>query len=277
MYTSLQDSGRPGMAFYAIPRSGALDLTSAQLANKLVGNPPGTACLEMNYVAATLEFSDPAHIALTGADMDFRLNGEALPMNEHITVPAGGRLSGGSAQGLSRAYLAIGGKTHTPSYYESSASCLSSGLGFNTGKPFRKGMEIPWHFMASPKEIIHTEINPYPIPEKSKIKIRKGPEFDFISHVSIKTLCSSAFEIHRDANRMGARLSGPKISLEKHLKKSVPVLPGFVQLTPEGQLIVILMEGQTTGGYPRIAYMTAQELYAFNQIPLGKAFTFKLQ
>jgi biotin-dependent carboxylase-like uncharacterized protein len=277
VYTSLQDSGRPGMAFYAIPRSGALDQRSASLANTLVGNPPGTACLEMNYVSATLEFSKPAHIAVTGADMDFRLDGFAIPLNERITVPEGGRLSGGSARGLSRAYLAIKGKTDADSYYGSFASCMSSGLGLNGGKPFRKGMEIPWQFLNSPEEIFQTGITKESISDGSKINISKGPEFDFMSPDSIKSLFSEEFKLHRDANRMGAGLSGPKLRLEKHLKKSVPILPGFIQLTPAGQLIVILMEGQTTGGYPRIAYIKAAELYAFNQIPLGKAFTFKLQ
>lgn len=276
VYTSLQDTGRPGMAFYAIPRSGALDQKSARLANAIVGNPNNMACLEMNYVSATLEFSDHAIIALTGADMDYKLNGESISMYKAIPVKPGGRLSGGSAQGLSRAYLAIRGKSNIPAYYGSFASCMNSGLGCNAGKPLHKGMDIPWDFMTKTEEIKKSGIPTSPITEKSSIKIRKGPEFNYMSKASVKSLISDEYKLHRDANRMGAALSGPKLSLEKHLKKSVPILPGFIQLTPAGQLIVILMEGQTTGGYPRVAYLNPTELYAFNQIPLGKAFTFKL-
>jgi len=264
------------MAFYAIPRSGALDLTSAQLANTIVGNLPRTACFEMNYVSASLEFSEHALIALTGADMDFKLNGESIPMNTAITVAPGGRLSGGSAKGLSRAYLAIKGKPQISASYGSFASCMSSGLGYNSGRPFPKGMEIPWDFRANTEEIIQTGIPTQPFSERSHFEIRKGPEFDFMSKASMKALCSSEFKLHRDANRMGAGISGPKLYLEKHLQKSVPVLPGFIQLTPAGQLIVILMEGQTTGGYPRVAYLNSSELYAFNQLPQAEVFTFKL-
>jgi len=109
------------------------------------------------------------------------------------------------------------------------------------------------------------------------IPIKKGPEFDYLNEEAKRQLNANIYQVGADSNRMGIRLSGPKLeSLSYQLGDSSPVLPGFIQLPPSGLPIIVLQDGQTSGGYPRIAYVQDKYLSKLNQIPLGGKFRFEL-
>ena len=276
LLASLQDEGRKYMAYYAIPPSGALDHHSLRLANSLVGNPLDYPCIEFNYNSGEIIFQSDAVIALTGADMDFRINGLIIKNNKAISVKKEDVLSGRWCKERSRSYLAVRGKIKTQQHYGSASAYALVGLGHNGGQSLKSGNTLYWHPHQSKTTAQYSM--PAAKLSYSEIKIYPGPEYEQLDKSSIQQLQQGSFSVSPDSNRMGARIQ-EKLELKKytHLKKSVPVLPGFIQLTPSGQLIVVLQDGQTTGGYPRIAFIKPEDLYQFNQLAPNQEFNFKFR
>lgn len=275
LFTSIQDAGRKHLAFYAIPRSGAMDIMSLQSANSILGKEISSACIEFNFQAADIRFHGSYIIALSGADMQFKLNGIEIKLYKAYNVLPGDVLSGSFARKNTRSYMAINAEFIIPQSYDSNSSYAPAGFGFNGGKAFQKNDCI---MLSDPEELVSGHNRVF-FPESiTEIPIYKGPEFEWLSKDNILRLFDTAFSISMDSNRMGARLA-PLIDYSHHrsLEQSVPVLPGFVQWTPSGELIVILQDGQTTGGYPRIAYMKPEIIYRFNQLQARDKFRFKLE
>ncbi|MGI9456565.1 MAG: biotin-dependent carboxyltransferase family protein [Aeoliella sp.] len=272
----LQDRGRPGLAFYAIPRSGPLDPQSAELASALLGNKPDAPTIECHFVPPTLQFETAATICLTGADMHWQVGGRPVERHETLTIPAGSQLSGAPAQDNCRAYIAIRGLIQTDQTFGSAACYALGGFGGNGGKPFAPGDTLAWQEPEGPTFPLRLDVESTK-PTSEELHLLPGPEFDWLTKQSQMALQTETFTITADSDRMGARLHGPPLTTASQaLAESVPLLPGFVQLPPSGQLIVVLQDGQTTGGYPRIGFLCAATLCQFNQIPLGQGFGFQV-
>jgi len=268
--TSLQDSGRSGYAFYAVPCSGAMDIESAHNANTIVGNPINNPVIECTLIPPTLEFSSQATIAISGASASWKINGIAIDTDTIIKLKAGDVLSGSPFRNGMRSYIAISGKIEAAYYLNSCSynSYLSSEL--LDLQLLVKGDIIKWE-----EENEERIIRYYPLRKEvtKTILLKKGPEYHTLNCKSQQILSKGQhYEISPQSNRMGIRLNGEEIkSNQAHLDHSVPVLPGMLQLTPSGQIIIVLQDGQTTGGYPRIAYVIQDELNLINQIPIGKS------
>jgi len=275
--TSLQDSGRSGYAFYAIPCSGAMDIESAHNANTIVGNPIDNPVIECTLMPPTLEFSSQATIAISGASASWKINGIAINTDTIIKVKAGNVLSGSPFRNGMRSYIAISGKIEAAYYLNSCSynSYLSSEL--LDLQLLKKGDIIKWEEETNEER----NIRHYPLRREvtKTILLRKGPEYNTLNHYSQQLLSKGQqYKISPQSNRMGIRLNSEELkSNHPHLDHSVPVLPGMLQLIPSGQIIIILQDGQTTGGYPRIAYLTQDELSLINQIPIGKSLELILQ
>ena len=268
--TSIQDGGRQGYAYHAIPSSGFMDRTSAHLANLILGKEENAPLIECTLIGPTLEFLDEAEIVVTGADMNWKLNGEQIKLNTLIKVRNSDVLKSGPATNGFRAYVGIKGALKVKTNMDSASTYRYAGLGHPV---LKKNDLIEWTAENSPL----TEITLSRVLEiTSEIKIYEGPEFHFLTDESKKRLVNSQFTISKDTNRMGARLESNKLTSVNVLKQSVPVLPGFIQLPPDGNPIVILNDGQTTGGYPRIAYLRPEELDKFNQLRIGQGLRFNL-
>lgn len=274
--TTIQDTGRIGSAFFAFPRCGAMDGQSAGLANVLVRNDQNAPVIECTLVAPRIEFQTRGCVTLTGADFGWRLDGRPVERDRVIEVAAGSLLEGGKAIGGLRGYIAIGGEWQAERPLGSASSHLATGLGANQGKPLQMGFELEWEQPETQPGSIELVISPGRR-SREVIRMVRGPEFEWLDKKSKQLLSEKAFRVSPTSNRMGARLEGPVLSVDgKTLLASVPVLPGMIQLTPSGQAIVVLQDGQTTGGYPRIGYVPRSELDAFNQIMLGDEFRFVL-
>ncbi len=271
LYASLQDKGRVGMAYYAIPSSGVMDRQSAKLANALVGNPPTNPVIECCLSGPSIKFYNPTTIALTGSPMSWAINGKSTRTNSALTIMEGDILSSKFATANLYAYIAIQGNIETTLSYKSCSVYPPAELGHQGGRPFQSGDLLHWH-------ISNTLSNLIPVQRifSSKIPIIKGPEFYFLSEESQELLTASRWSKSVDSNRMGARLSGPKLTANNILQDSVPVLPGHIQLPPSGQPIVVLQDGQTTGGYPRIGFIDSNGLDDFNQVGLREALEFSI-
>lgn len=269
LQTLLQDRGRVGLAYYAIPRSGPLDPRSAELAGALLGNATGSPVIECHFVPPELRFESATTICLTGANMRWRIDGSRVRQNETISVAPGDVLSGSPAEGACRAYLAIQGEIQTEHAYGSAACYPLARFGGNLGAPFAAGDTLHWRDPSTPASSIRLDLEAPHLPVK--IRLTPGPEYDWLTPESRGAIITDAFRITPQSNRMGARLAGPSLSIGgRVLVESVPVLPGIVQLLPSGQCVVVLADGQTTGGYPRIGYVSPDELARFNQWPLDR-------
>ncbi|MEM1216863.1 MAG: biotin-dependent carboxyltransferase family protein [Bacteroidota bacterium] len=260
--TTIQDLGRPGLAYYAIPAAGAMDERAVRIAHLLLEQAENCPILECTALAPTLRFDSAATIVLTGADARWTVNGQAVRRNEVLQLPAGTVLKGSAIRDGLRAYLAIAGDWQVARHYDSAATYDKAALGGIAGRALRKGDRLFWE---------------PPVTETIPIfGLYKGPEWAWLSPRSRTQLHQQAFTISPDTNRMGMRLlTSPTIECANYqLATSAPVLPGFVQLPPSGQPIIVLQDGQTTGGYPRIAYLKREDLGRLNQVPLGQEIRF---
>ncbi|MEM9700856.1 MAG: biotin-dependent carboxyltransferase family protein, partial [Planctomycetota bacterium] len=230
----LQDRGRCGLAFYAIPPSGPLDGRSAGLANAILGNDPDAPLVECHFAPPTLQFESPAVVCLTGADMHWMLDGRPAPRNSTVAVAAGGTLSGRPAGAGCRAYLGVQGFIRTTTTYGSASTYLLGKFGGNGGRPLAAGDVIDWRSAEEPKPRMSVVIADE-LALRCEITLRPGPEFDRLTPDAQNDLKTGEFRVSPRSDRMGATLDGPPLTLRSAtMVHSVPTLPGMVQLPPSG-------------------------------------------
>lgn len=278
MFTSIQDKGRKGLSFYGISEGGYMDSNSADLANKLVGNEIGSPVIECSYTAPRIEFGKNFIIALSGADMNWTIDKNPIPRYTSLYVRKGSVLSGSSGREGVRAYIAIQGKMDLPKIYDSYSFYSRCDINGDNGKIFKKGDKLPMKKAKSKWEFrfISDEERPK-LSHKKLIPIHRGPEWHLLDQQSKESIMKGKWNITTDSDRMGANLLGTQISFRDELKmESVPVFPGMIQAPIDGSPIVVLQDGQTTGGYPRIAYIPQKSLGLFNQIRPQEDFSFYL-
>lgn len=248
LFSTIQDMGRTGYLKYGVPLSGVMDKYAAKTGNLLLQNPGTAAVLELTITGPTLLFHGPAGIALSGADFSPRINGKSVPHNSVLNVGIGDELSFGRRRYGCRSYLSIQGGFQTEkvlgsrSWYEeiTPQSKLERGdkLVFHASKREVKetnsGLKIDTEYMKS------TEVRVFP-----------GPEYHLLSDQAREFLRNFKFRVSKNFNRMAIQL---KEELQNTLDPIItgPVLPGTVQLTPSGKLIILMRDCQTTGGYPRV-------------------------
>jgi len=265
LLTSVQDMGRKGLAYYAIPHSGVMDKNAAKIALLLLHKDETHPLIECTSIAPQILFHTPTQIAITGADFNWTINDEKITRNNVIAIKQGDVLKGNFAKDGLRAYIAIDGLFKLDKIYNSYATHTNAKIGGWQGRLLKKGDILEWE----KQEILSSS--------QVIIPIKKGPEFDYLNEEAKRQLNANIYQVGADSNRMGIRLSGPKLeSLSYQLGDSSPVLPGFIQLPPSGLPIIVLQDGQTSGGYPRIAYVQDKYLSKLNQIPLGGKFRFEL-
>ena len=274
LLSSLQDLGRKSMKYYAIPSSGAMDPVSLRQANSIVGVSLDNPCIEFNFMPASIEFQSDCLIALTGANMQFKINSIPVEMFEPLQVKNGDILSGSWCTSNARSYMSICGKFIYQKIY-GSVSQLHGIDREDTMGLLKEGDVLHW----TESEKVDSTFDAHPLRDEiTSITACKGPEFDYLSDNSIDLLLTQKFSLSSESSRMGARLNEKfPNNPYKPLDHSVPVLPGFVQLTPSGDLIVLLQDAQSTGGYPRILYLKEEELVKFNQIGINQKFSFTIQ
>jgi biotin-dependent carboxylase-like uncharacterized protein len=264
MMSSIQDLGRKGLAYFAIPNSGVMDKNAAQIALLILNKNEGSPLMECTSSAPEIKFNHATRIVITGADFNWKLNNEKINRNTILVIKKEDILKGQFAKDGLRGYIAIDGELEIEKTYDSFSTYTNAKLGGFQGRLLRKGDILKW------------KDSDFPFSKNKIIPIKKGPEFYFLTKKSIQLLPSNIYKIGIDSNRMGVRLEGVKLESSSYqLKNSLPVLPGFIQLPPSGQPIIVLQDGQTTGGYPRIAYIQERYLAVLNQIPLGGELQFE--
>jgi len=268
IFTTVQDLGREGFGTMGVSASGAADPISLRIGNRLVGNPEGAAALEMTLVGGAFRFERAAVIAVTGADFGPSLDGVAMPIWTPIEIRESETVRFGASRSGARAYLCVRGGIAVEPFLGSASTHVLSGLGGFEGRALRKGDRVELgaanslfrKIAVSPKAL--ESLQPHRV-----IRVTDGPQSDWFAESSWKTLCGNAFRISEQSNRMGIRLEGPPIPLDASREMlSEGVSLGAIQVPPSGQPIILFVEQQTTGGYPKVANVISADLHSLGQL-----------
>lgn len=269
-YSSVQDLGRFGSQQYGVPISGVMDSLAAELANTLIGNSKNDAVIEMTMIGPVLEFRSNTLICISGADMSPMLNKTEVKLNKVIHVETRDILSFGKLKQGFRCYLAVFGGIKTKQILKS----RSMYKGITPDFVLRKGdlIETKEYKQGKITQNASIKFNTSYLTD-NKIEVYKGPEFDLLSDKQNELLLCTEFEISKDNNRMAYQLL-PKIDNNLEPIITSLVLPGTVQLTPSGTLIVLMRDCQTTGGYPRVLQLSEKGINLLSQKFSGQRFSF---
>jgi len=270
--TSIQDKGRFGYAQLGVSQGGAMDRYSAKIANLLVGNEAFKAVMEVTLLGPLLEFTKDAFIVLVGIEANIRLNGNEISLLKPFKVTRGDRLHIKQITKGARLYLAIFGGFQTEVRLES----RSQFFPITKTSSVKKGDLIAISKNEGLKLVDFASVK-YKNKEltSSVIEVFKGPEWDQVPSVLQEQILSTELTISKNNSRMAYQLQEQFPNTLAGML-SQPVLPGTVQFTPDGNLIILMRDSQTTGGYPRIFQLTEDSINVLAQKRQGDSLQLKL-
>jgi len=266
--TTVQDMGRVGFGPLGVSPSGAADTVALRLGNLLVGNGPGAAALEMTLIGGSFVFPEGAVIALAGADFGATLNGHHVEMWTPHSVMPGAKLVLGGTRNYARGYLAVAGGIQVAPFLGSASTHLLSGLGGHEGRALRKGDVLR---LGTPENKIRqrkiSQTVLLSLKPRKVLRVTEGPQSDQFPEAARQAFFHTTFRVSEESDRMGLRLEGAALTGNKAgemITEGVPL--GAIQVTPSGQPIVLFVEQQTTGGYPKIANVIGADLHRLGQL-----------
>jgi KipI family sensor histidine kinase inhibitor len=271
LFTTLQDQGRPGFRAFGVPSGGAMDRHAHDLANALVGNSPEAATLECTMGGLVLQFHTTARLAITGAGEAF-VNGQRIAMYQPCTVAEQDVLEIRFNRHGLRTYLAVQGGFTAPTLMHSKSMSPTIGIG----APLKKGDGLWFDRQVADQPPVRPEVQP---PDWSgAIRVFPGPEYNWLTLESRERLFTQPFTLSQRSDRMGCHLQAePLHFIQPRELLSTAVTAGTIQCTPGGQLILLMQDCQTTGGYPRVGQIAAVDLPKVAQWIPGERRSFVLE
>ena len=272
LYTSIQDLGRFGFRNQGVPNSGVMDAISAKLANSLLNNDLDNAVIEMTIIGPKLLFKIDTTIAITGADLSPKINKAPILNYKVVKIKKGDVLSFGKLLRGTRSYLAVKGGIQS----EFKLKSRSQFNNITRNNKLSKNDEIEIksflsNFITEKKGKLKSKFQFF---ETDEIEVFLGPEFELLSKNEQDKLLNTNFTISNNSNRMGYQME--EIISEHEISMiTSPVLPGTVQLLPSGQIVILMKDAQTTGGYPRVFQLTERALCIMAQKKVGDQFKLK--
>lgn len=264
---TVQDGGRPGAARYGVPRGGAMDRFALQAANRLLDNPPDAAAIEVTAGGAAFDVLCVTTLAITGADMGATLNGEPVAPWSAILVRPGDVLALPSRQGGwgARAYLATSGGIAVPQVLGSRSTLLAGGFGGAAGRALRTGDVLAAGSRGGDPLLVAGRRWPVharpPYSAEPLLRVVPGPHDEHFQPGALAALAHTALRVSDSSNRMGYRLEGKLIAHREPASiASLGVIPGVIQVPPDGMPILLMADAQTTGGYPIIGAVLEADL-----------------
>ncbi|MFK7814272.1 MAG: biotin-dependent carboxyltransferase family protein [Maribacter sp.] len=270
-FTTIQDGGRFGHLNKGVPVSGFMDSFSAIKLNQLLENEPNAAVMEITMTGPTIEFEEETHICIGGADISVTLNNNPIQHFKIYKIEKGDILSYGRLKKGFRNYLAVkdGFKSPevlgSPSYYYP--------LTPKSHVSDREEIEYTPCASYQPK-ISEWQVDSFL--DEDVLHVAIGPEFELLNDKQLEQLFSKEFSVAKEYNRMAYQIK-EEIQGHAHSMLTSATLPGTVQITPSGKLIVLMKDGQTTGGYPRILQLSDKAISILAQKKYGDTISFKLQ
>jgi len=281
LLTTIQDLGRYGFQSFGVNPCGAMDRHATRLLNELLGNEPNSAVIEMHFPAGEYLFEKSIQFALGGADFSAELSQKRISNWTAVQASAGDILSFPKRRIGSRAYIAVRGGVNAESWLGSVSTSLQTGMAGFRGRKLKVGDRISFAdnlsgLGATTGQRIGCSLTPnYSV--SPVVRVIRGPEFDAMTAKSQQTFLGKQYKISHRSDRMGFRLEGPtlyKLSESEMLSSGTTF--GTVQLLNDGQMIVLMADHQTTGGYPRIATIASVDLPLIAQLTAGDKVTFQM-
>ncbi len=280
---TVQDIGRFGYQHLGIGPSGAMDLFAAKLANLLVHNEMHEAVIEMHFPAPNFLIQQTCLLAITGADFGAILDEQPIALCEPFLAQAGSILSFTRYKSGARAYLATRGGYLIEEWLNSKSTALKVNVGGYQGRQFMKNDIVSFQAKQPTTLSIDTQTNQelkkwvaekY---EEKKIAIIEGQAFAHLNEDAKVKLLNGEFLISAQSDRMGFRLVGESITTAQQTEMlSTAVTKGTIQLLPSGQLIVLMADHQTTGGYPIVAHVASAAMHRLAQKRINENFCFEM-
>jgi antagonist of KipI len=276
---TIQDTGRFGFQHWGVNPGGAMDPVAMQVANILVGNAVEEPVIEMHFPAAQIFFEQPALFALAGADFDAALDGLSLEPHQPLWAKQGSVLKFNGQRSGSRVYLAIRGGFAADSWLNSYSTHLKVGAGGHKGRALQKNDIINYRAVHKQQDglpiILPWKANLSELYTFAPFYFILGAEYDYLDQESKTQFQNVPFGIDLNSDRMGYRLKGAALhsTVGKELV-STAVTRGTMQLLPDGQLIILMADHQTAGGYPRIGHVISAHLPSVSQLRPGDEIRF---
>ena len=299
---TVQDLGRHGFRHLGVPRCGVMDAPALQKANLLLRNEPGVAGLEISTGPVTLQSTEQHSIVLLGAEMSaqiFAADNTTL-IQEHVypgfvtQLPAGSLLKlDGPATPGHRGVLAIAGGIDVPPVMGSRSTDLNNGFGGYDGRALRAGDQLNVGPHEHANAGVNTGAKTGPVPGCIKgvrqtapilqFRVIRGPDWDLFTRPALTEFLSRRWRVEALSNRMGVRLHGYPLDVPAYATRlSAGVLPGQIQIPPDGQPIILANDAQTIGGYScpasviqadlwQLAYLSAAMEITFTEVSIAEA------
>ncbi len=265
---AMQDAGRPGWKRFGLPPGGAMDAGSAAHANLLVGNAPTAPLLEMAFTGARLRALQRCEIAITGAEVEC-----THPLWKSIFVSPGEEITFSGLHSGVWSYLAIQGGFDAPRWFGSASVNPRAGLGgiFTVGTkltavPGERLSGVSGRFIVDPPSWRETPLLP----------VWPGPEWEKFPSAARDQFFAQTWTVSAQSDRSGYRLEGTPLKTASLQILSSPTALGVIQIPSGGQPIVLLRDGPTVGGYPRLAILDPSAISRFTQCAPGTAVQFRL-
>jgi antagonist of KipI len=283
LLTTVQDLGREGFGPLGVSPSGAADAISLRIGNRLVGNAEGSAGLEMTLLGGTFVFPDGAVVALAGSDFGATLDRKEIELWSSFEVRPGQTIRLGTTRSGARCYLCVRGGIETKLILDSASTHILSGLGGHEGRSLRKGDVLTIGAVGghgteeTGKSACSTggaaaigglsarvlkELQP-----RKVLRVTPGPQIDWFPKSAQQIFYESTYRVAEESNRMGLRLEGAPIPVSYGGGMiSEGMALGAIQVPAGGLPIILFVEQQTTGGYPKIANVITADFHSLGQL-----------
>ncbi len=276
--TTVQDYGRIGYGDIGFSPSGAVDTMAMEIANYLVGNEKGEGVLECTLFGPTIHFTKDNVIAVTGADMKPRVNDREIPMNTAVSVKAGEDLALTFAIKGCRSYIAFANGLEIKEYFGSKSTNIKIAIGGFHGRPLRPMDEIAFVRPISILPDMEKRTYQYSdtVASPKILRVVMGPQDDYFTSDGIHTFETESYQLTNDSNRMACKLSGPIIASKQATDIiSDGIALGSIQVSSNGQPIIMLSDRQTTGGYAKIGTVISTDIPRIAQCKPGDEIRFQ--
>jgi biotin-dependent carboxylase-like uncharacterized protein len=278
---SIQDLGRFDQYRFGVGTSGAMDDVALRAGNILLGNDENAAAVEIPMMPFSLRFGRDMAFALTGAGVEAEIAGRAIPPWWRSHAHAGEILTIKAMSHGARSYLAVSGGIDVPVVLGSRSTQFRGEFGGLHGRPLQVGDILPC--AASTAVIGELGIEPADITlarpnaaDETIVRVVVAGEYDAFDAATQAPFWSSSWKITPQSNRYGYRLQGPAVTPRAPVeKRSHGIVPGVIQIPPNGQPIIQMRDAQTSGGYPKIATVIRADLWRVGQARLGSKLRFE--
>jgi len=273
LLTTVQDLGREGFGPMGVSPSGAADPISLRLGNRLLGNADASAALEMTLLGGTFLFPQGAVVALTGSDFGATLDGLPVELMTSVKISPGQILRLRHTRSGARCYLCVQGGIAVEPFLGSASTHILSGLGGFEGRALRKGDVLKsGPTVGSFRKRKLGEQAREGLAPRQILRVTPGPQAHWFPESSRQLFYRSMYCVTEESNRLGLRLVGPRLETAS-IPAGFPgemvtegVSLGAIQVPYGGLPIILFIEQQTTGGYPKIANVISADLPSLGQL-----------